>query len=52
MQKTTKHQKLNLLQVFRGLAAVMVILAHCDLIFNQNFRKTFSLRYLTLVVQV
>jgi len=41
MQKTTKHQKLNLLQVFRGLAAVMVILAHCDLIFNQNFQKDF-----------
>ncbi|MGI8501548.1 MAG: acyltransferase family protein [Hassallia sp.] len=41
MQKATKHQKLNLLQVFRGLAAVMVILAHCDLIFNQNFQKDF-----------
>ena len=41
MQKTTKHQKLNLLQVFRGLAAVMVILAHCDLIFNQNYQKDF-----------
>jgi peptidoglycan/LPS O-acetylase OafA/YrhL len=41
MEKTTKHQKLNLLQVFRGLAAVLVILAHCDLIFNQNFKKDF-----------
>jgi len=35
------HQRLNLLQVFRGLAAVMVVLAHCDLIFNQNFQKDF-----------
>jgi peptidoglycan/LPS O-acetylase OafA/YrhL len=41
MQKPTKHQKLNLLQVFRGIAAVLVILAHCDLIFNQNFQKDF-----------
>lgn len=41
MQKPAKHQKLNLLQVFRGIAAVMVILAHCDLIFNQNFQKDF-----------
>ncbi|MCV3212690.1 acyltransferase [Plectonema radiosum NIES-515] len=41
MQKVIKHQKLNLLQVFRGLAAIMVILAHCDLIFNQNLQKDF-----------
>lgn len=44
MPKPATHQKLNLLQVFRGLAAVMVILAHCDLIFNQNFQKDFCFK--------
>ena len=40
-KSANNHQKLNLLQVFRGIAAVLVIFAHCDLIFNQNFQKDF-----------
>ena len=34
-------KKFNLLQVLRGLAAILVLLAHCDLIFNQNYNQDF-----------
>ncbi|ARV57666.1 acyltransferase [Nostocales cyanobacterium HT-58-2] len=34
-------KRLNLIQVFRGLAAVLVVLAHTDLIFNQNLGQDF-----------
>jgi exopolysaccharide production protein ExoZ len=35
------RKKLNLIQVLRGLAAVLVVLAHTDLIFNQNLNQNF-----------
>ncbi|MBD2345359.1 acyltransferase family protein [Anabaena subtropica] len=34
-------KRLYTLQLLRGLAAVLVVLAHCDLIFNQNYGKDF-----------
>lgn len=34
-------KKLYTIQVLRGLAAVLVVLAHGDLIFNQNFGQDF-----------
>ncbi|MUG99983.1 acyltransferase family protein [Scytonema sp. UIC 10036] len=39
-QKTAK-KKLNLLQVFRGLAALLVVLCHSCLIFDQNLNQPF-----------
>ncbi|QLE56151.1 acyltransferase [Nostoc sp. TCL26-01] len=40
-QSSQSRQKLYSLQALRGLAAVLVVLAHCDLIFNQNYGKDF-----------
>ncbi|NMG18517.1 acyltransferase family protein [Brasilonema bromeliae] len=34
-------KRLNLIQVFRGLAAVLVVFAHTDLIYNQNVNQDF-----------
>ncbi|MBW4630547.1 MAG: acyltransferase [Iphinoe sp. HA4291-MV1] len=34
-------KKLNLIQVFRGVAALLVVLAHGDLIFHQNLNRDF-----------
>lgn len=36
-----KKKRLNLLQVLRGIAAILVLLAHCDLIYNQNYNQNF-----------
>ena len=38
---TTAPKKLELIQVFRGLASVGVLLTHCGLIFHQNFSQPF-----------
>lgn len=38
---SSPHKRLNLIQVFRGLAAVMVLLGHGNLIYNQNFNQDF-----------
>lgn len=35
------YPRLNLIQLFRGLAAVLVVFAHGDLIFNQNLNQDF-----------
>jgi exopolysaccharide production protein ExoZ len=37
-------KRLNLIQVFRGLAAVLVVFAHTDLIFNQNLEQDFMFK--------
>ncbi len=37
----TAPKKLELIQVFRGLASVGVLLTHCGLIFEQNFNQSF-----------
>jgi len=36
-----KKKRLNLLQVMRGFASILVLLAHCDLIYNQNYNQDF-----------
>ena len=41
MPITTAPKKLELIQVFRGLASVGVLLTHCGLIFKQNFSQPF-----------
>ncbi len=38
---TAAPKKLELIQVFRGLASVAVLLTHCGLIFDQNFSQPF-----------
>lgn len=38
---TVAPKKLELIQVFRGLASVAVLLTHCGLIFRQNFSRSF-----------
>lgn len=45
----TEHSKkhLNLIQAYRGIAAVLVLLAHVDLIFNQNLGQNFLAKVLT-----
>lgn len=40
-------KRLNLIQVFRGVAAVLVVLAHTDLIFNQNLNQDFLFKIFT-----
>lgn len=40
-------KRLYSLQLLRGLAAVLVVLAHCDLIFSQNYGTGFFFRYFT-----
>ncbi|MGH8000709.1 MAG: acyltransferase family protein [Brasilonema sp.] len=40
-------KRLNLIQVFRGLAAVLVVFAHTDLIYNQNFNQDFLFKITT-----
>ncbi|BAT54328.1 putative acetyltransferase [Nostoc sp. NIES-3756] len=45
--KGSSKQKLYTLQLLRGLAAVLVVLAHCDLIFSQNYGTGFFFRYFT-----
>ena len=40
-------KRLNLIQVFRGVAAVLVVLAHTDLIYNQNLNKDFLFKIFT-----
>lgn len=46
-KKGSGKQKLYTLQLLRGLAAVLVVLAHCDLIFGQNYGTGFFFRYFT-----
>ncbi len=46
-KKGSGKQKLYSLQLLRGLAAVLVVLAHCDLIFNQNYGTGFFFRFFT-----
>jgi peptidoglycan/LPS O-acetylase OafA/YrhL len=41
------RKRLNLIQVLRGLAAVLVVLAHTDLIFNQNLNQNFLFKVFT-----
>lgn len=38
---STHNKRLNLIQVFRGLASVLVLLAHGNLVFNQNLNQDF-----------
>jgi peptidoglycan/LPS O-acetylase OafA/YrhL len=38
---STSTKKLKTIQVFRGVAAMLVVLAHADLIFNQNLNQDF-----------
>ncbi len=38
---TATPKKLELIQVFRGLASVAVLLTHCGLVFEQNFAHPF-----------
>lgn len=40
-------KRLNLIQVFRGLAAVLVVFAHTDLIYNQNLNQDFLFKITT-----
>ncbi|MBW4594431.1 MAG: acyltransferase [Brasilonema angustatum HA4187-MV1] len=40
-------KRLNLIQVYRGLAAVLVVLAHTDLIYNQNLNQNFFFKITT-----
>ncbi len=40
-EKLVAKHKLNLLQAFRGLAALLVVLAHGDLIFNEVIHRDF-----------
>jgi peptidoglycan/LPS O-acetylase OafA/YrhL len=40
-------KRLNLIQVFRGLAAILVVFAHTDLIFNQNLNQDFLFKIFT-----
>ncbi|NEP31589.1 MULTISPECIES: acyltransferase [unclassified Moorena] len=37
----SKSKQLKLIQVFRGIAALLVVLVHGDLIFNQNLNRDF-----------
>lgn len=41
--KAFAKKKLNLIQVFRGLASLLVVLAHGSLIFHQNLNRDFLL---------
>lgn len=40
-------KRLNLIQVFRGIAALLVVLAHTDLIYNQNLNENFLFKIFT-----
>ncbi|BAZ22477.1 hypothetical protein NIES4073_33600 [Kalymmatonema gypsitolerans NIES-4073] len=44
---STSTKRLNLIQVYRGVAAVLVLLAHGDLIFNQNLNQDFLFKIFT-----
>jgi len=44
---STSTKRLNLIQVYRGVAAVLVLLAHGDLIFNQNLNEDFLFKIFT-----
>ncbi len=44
---STSTKRLNLIQVFRGVASVLVLLAHGDLIFNQNLNQDFLFKIFT-----
>jgi peptidoglycan/LPS O-acetylase OafA/YrhL len=41
LNRKQNHQKLYLLQVFRGIAALLVVMAHGELIFYENLNKEF-----------
>ncbi|MER3491203.1 MAG: acyltransferase [Mastigocladus sp. ERB_26_2] len=41
------QKRLNLIQVFRGVAAILVVFAHTDLIFNQNLNQDFLFKIFT-----
>ncbi|HEY9803818.1 MAG TPA: acyltransferase [Leptolyngbyaceae cyanobacterium] len=46
-EKSHVKKRLYTLQLLRGLAAVLVVVAHCDLIFGQNYGTGFFFRYFT-----
>jgi peptidoglycan/LPS O-acetylase OafA/YrhL len=47
MTYSTPNKRLNLIQVLRGVAAILVVLAHGDLIFNQNLNQDFLFKIFT-----